>query len=162
MRRLCFIAPAALGLGLMILGASGVQGKSAYLAGPVLGFLEQVIDGDTIRARALIWLRQEVRITIRLNGVDTPELHGRCAEEIAMAHQARRFTARWLSGGPIKLTRIRQGKYGGRVIAKIANARGQDLGRALLREGLARPYSGAKRKSWCQNKPGRQKAHHQS
>ncbi|HHK74569.1 MAG TPA: nuclease [Rhizobiales bacterium] len=140
---------AAAGLGLLVMGASGAAGKTAYLAGPVLGYLERVVDGDTIHARALIWLHQEVRVTVRLKGVDTPELHGRCAREIAMARRARRFTANWLAGGPIRLTRIKQGKYGGRVIAKIANAKGQDLGRALLNEGLARPYGGAKRRSWC-------------
>ncbi len=135
--------------GLVYVSTAPVQSKSAYLPGPVLGYLEQVIDGDTIRARALIWLRQEVRVTIRLNGVDTPELRGGCAEEIAMARKARQFTADWLANGPIRLTRIRQGKFGGRIIAKIANTAGADLGRALLDQGLARPYSGKKRQSWC-------------
>jgi len=144
-----FFVFALVSIGSVYFTTTTTQSRSAYLAGPVLGYLERVIDGDTIRARALIWLRQEVRITIRLNGVDTPELHGSCDYEIALARKARQFTSDWLANGPIRLTRIKQGKYGGRIIARVANAQGGDLGRALLDKGLARPYGGAKRKSWC-------------
>lgn len=132
-----------------LLAASDAEARRAVLPGPVQAVVEQVVDGDTIQARATIWLDQEVRITIRLRGVDTPEMNGRCPRESALAREARRFTQDVLSRGVISLTDIRRGKYGGRVVARIANARGEDLGEALLKAGLARPY-GKRRRSWCQ------------
>lgn len=129
-------------------GNSALSARS-MLPGPVRAVLERVVDGDTIRARAMIWLDQEIRIIVRLRNVDTPELKGRCPREIKLAKQARRFTSRILQPGPIILTDIRRGKYGGRVVARIANKDGRDLGEALINAGLARPYSN-RRHSWCQ------------
>ena len=40
-------------------------------------------------------------------------------------------------------------KYGGRVLAKVETADGQDLSQRLLKAGHARPYEGGKREPWC-------------
>ena len=145
------VALSVLSAGLFVgfLAAPEAEARRAVLPGPVQAVVEQVVDGDTVRARATIWLDQEVRITIRLRGVDTPEMNGRCPRESALARKARRFTQDALRRGAISLTDIRRGKYGGRVVARIANARGEDLGDALLKAGLARPYTN-RRRSWCQ------------
>ena len=48
------------------------------LPGPVPARVIQVIDGDTIAVKARIWLNQELETRVRLEGVDAPELAGRC------------------------------------------------------------------------------------
>jgi endonuclease YncB( thermonuclease family) len=40
-------------------------------------------------------------------------------------------------------------KFGGRVRAEISDADG-DIARALIAEGLARPYHGERRQPWCE------------
>ena len=46
------------------------------LRGPIRADVIEVIDGDTLRVRARIWLGQQVEINVRLSDVDTPELRG--------------------------------------------------------------------------------------
>ena len=42
------------------------------LEGPVPAFVERVVDGDTLVVRARIWLGQELRIMVRVAGIDAP------------------------------------------------------------------------------------------
>jgi endonuclease YncB( thermonuclease family) len=118
------------------------------LAGPVAAKVERVVDGDTIDVRADIWLGQTLLVRVRIDGVDAPELEARCPEERKLALAAREFLARRLGDAPVKLTRIVYDKYGGRVRADVADSKG-DVGEALLAAGLARPYHGERRASWC-------------
>jgi endonuclease YncB( thermonuclease family) len=109
------------------------------LAGPVPAKGERVVDGDTIDVRADICLGQTLLVRVRIDGVDAPELEARCPEERKLALAAREFLARRLGV---------YGKYGGRVGADVADNKG-DVGEALLAAGLARPYHGERRASWC-------------
>ena len=118
------------------------------LEGPVNATVERVIDGDTIQVRADIWLGQSLSIRVRIEGVDAPELEGRCPEERERALAARDFLVRRLGNGTVKLTRVVYDKYGGRVRAHLADARG-DIAEALLAANLARPYFGGRREPWC-------------
>jgi hypothetical protein len=81
---------------LVLIGAP-VQARAAQtLAGPFSFEVLQVIDGDTFRARVPIWLDQTVTVKIRLSGVDTPEMKGKCPAETARAKLARDFAIKWL------------------------------------------------------------------
>jgi endonuclease YncB( thermonuclease family) len=117
-------------------------------AGPVPATVERVIDGDTIDVRAQIWLGQTLAVRVRIDGVDAPELKARCAEERSMALAARDFLSRRLMGAEVTLTRVVYDKYGGRVRAKVADAKG-DVAAALIAAGLARSYHGERREPWC-------------
>lgn len=124
------------------------------LAGPVPAIVEGVVDGDTLRVRARIWLDQEVRVLVRVAGIDTPELRGRCAGENVLALKAREFTGNFLRqrekpDPAIWLTEIDQDKFGGRVLAQVRNTDGNDLAAALVRAGFARDYAGGRRADWC-------------
>jgi endonuclease YncB( thermonuclease family) len=121
------------------------------LAGPIRADVAKVHDGDTLVVRARIWLGQVVSTKVRLAGVDAPELRGRCARERRMARAARSFVERKLAAGNVTLRDIRFGKYAGRVLARVITAEGEDLGRALIAAGLARPYRGGRRGRWCQS-----------
>jgi micrococcal nuclease len=127
-----------------------LAGPGKELAGPVPATVVEVTDGDTLVVRAHIWIGQEVETSIRLSGVDTPELHGKCDEEKARARDARDFTEKLTGGGPVFLTGIRPDKYGGRVDASVRTSDGTDLAAALIKAGLARPYGGERRKGWCE------------
>ena len=141
---------------LLALWASPSAGaaRGDVLEGPVPAVVEGVIDGDTLKVRAHIWLGQEVAVHVRLAGVDAPEMSGACARERALAERARAFVARRLisaaeDGPRVRLREVRYGKYAGRVVARVETVAGLDLATALLAAGLAQPYDGGKRPDWC-------------
>jgi len=119
------------------------------ISGPVFADVVQVRDGDSVDVIAHIWPGNDVHTSIRLRGIDAPELRAQCDQEKRLANEARERLAQLLSGGQIQLTGISGGKYFGRVLARITNHRGQDVQQILLKENLVRRYSGGKRKSWC-------------
>jgi micrococcal nuclease len=51
--------------------------------------------------------------------------------------------------GLLTLVDLRPDKYFGRVVGRVLTVAGDDAGAMLVREGLARPYSGGRRQSWC-------------
>ena len=111
--------------------------------------VKSVYDGDTFRVNIAGWPSIiGTNIPIRVAGVDTPEIKGKCGSEIALATQARDFAARMLeSGQPIILTNIRRGKYF-RVIADVWIGE-HNLAQGLIKNGLGRAYDGGKRYGWC-------------
>ncbi len=119
------------------------------LPGPVPAEVVAVIDGDTVRVRAHIWLGQAVETSVRLDGVNAPELKGDCDTERQMARAARDYLTQLVAGGAVSLRGITQDKYGGRVVARIDDEVGRDVGIALVAAGFARPYDGGARKTWC-------------
>lgn len=124
-------------------------GASERLPGPIPAAVLRVVDGDTVEVAAHIWLGQEVRIAVRLVGIDTPELRGACAREKQMAQDARRLLAAAAEATPITLHDVETDKYGGRVRADLRDAQGVSLADRLVAAGLARAYDGGRRGSWC-------------
>lgn len=137
----------------LVLSAALFGGPSVraaeVLPGPVTADVVKVIDGDTLDVSVRVWLGQTVRVRVRLDGVDTPELRGGCADERRQAQAARSWLERQLDGRSIALRQVRFAKYAGRVVARVELDDGQDLSVMLLRAGLARPYDGGKRAGWC-------------
>lgn len=124
------------------------------LAGPIPAEVVNVVDGDTIVVRARIWLGQNLETRVRLAGVDAPEIKGKCERERALAIVSRDFVvarmeAARTSGAAVTLHDIQYGKFAGRVVARMEIAGTGDLGAALITAGLARPYSGGRRQTWC-------------
>lgn len=121
------------------------------LRGPISATVVRVVDGDTLKVRAKIWIGQTIDISVRLRGIDTPELSASCPLERRLAQQARqRLTSLVKGSRPVSLRNISQGKYGGRIVAFVDNADGISVGDVLLKENVARPYHRRKaRKSWC-------------
>lgn len=108
-----------------------------------------IYDGDTFRVNIPGWpaIIGE-RIPIRLINADTPELKGSCREEIILARKAKRVTVSILrSAKSISLNNIKRDKYF-RIDANVI-VDGRDLGKYLIANGYARPYSGGKREEWC-------------
>lgn len=124
------------------------------LSGPVPAHVVKVQDGDSLKVAARVWLGQSIETNVRLAGVDTPELRGKCPLERERAVQARLFLEQRLNTGPgagqVWLYEVQNGKYAGRVVARVVSASGEDLSQALLAAGLARPYHAGARGGWCQ------------
>lgn len=134
--------------GLIAPATAGMARES--LNGPITAEVVRVIDGDTIEVLAHIWLGQNLKTRVRLVGLDTPELRGRCEQERVQARQARDLLTNHLSAGTtVTLHDVATGKYAGRVIARMVTDQGQDIGAVLVKAGLARPYDGGARASWC-------------
>ena len=132
----------------------GAPGVSEFLPGPIFARVLRVIDGDTIVVLARIWLGQGVETLVRLDGVDAPELRGKCERERRFARKARDFIVSRTTEGQVVLRNIQYGKYAGRVVARVQTPDGEDFSMALLKAGLGKPYNGGRRRSWCdQPKP---------
>jgi endonuclease YncB( thermonuclease family) len=119
------------------------------LPGPVTADVVAVIDGDTLRVRAAVWVDLSVETLVRIRGIDAPELRGRCIGEREDARLATENLRRAVGEGPVTLRAIAGDKYFGRVVADVRSAGGTDLAVAMLASGLARPYGGGTRASWC-------------
>ena len=106
-------------------------------------------DGDTctFTIRGVHPLLGE-KIGVRLAGIDTPEIKGKCGREKDLARKAKAFLNAMLKKARrIRLLNPRRGKYF-RIVADI-EADGIIVNEKMLREGLAHRYDGGKRKSWC-------------
>lgn len=107
------------------------------IPGPVAAEVERVIDGDTVRVSAKIWVDQRISTAVRIYGVDAPELfRPQCEAERAAARKAKSFVEAIIDAG-VMLGDISHDKYGGRVVARLETTDGIDIGAALLEAGLA-------------------------
>jgi len=116
----------------------------------IIAEVTSIYDGDTFRANITDYppIIGE-HIGIRIYGVDTPEMNGRCEREKSLARKAKEYTVTMLRNAKlIELRNIKRGKYF-RILAEVY-ADGKNLGEWLVREGLAVVYVGGKKiKHWC-------------
>lgn len=138
-----------LALSLTLISFPAYAKKGETIPGPISATVEKVVDGDTLAVNAHIWVGQNIRVLVRLDGVDTPELSGRCMIERTKARAARKFVAKKIAGRKVTLSNVRRGKYAGRVVAKISLSTGEDLGGALLKTGHGVPYKNRRAAKWC-------------
>jgi len=132
----------------LCLGGFSVQAVPEYGTVTVSKVIS-VYDGDTFRVD-IDSLPPIVgkNIRIRLNGVDTPEIQGKCQHEKDLALKARDFVRNKLANAKeIKLTKLQRGKYF-RVVANVY-LDGVSLEQELLENKLAYKYTGGKKSSWC-------------
>ncbi|MDB9865115.1 thermonuclease family protein [Candidatus Thioglobus sp.] len=133
---------------ILFLGVFSVQAAPEY-ATVIVSKVISVYDGDTFRVD-IDSLPPIVgkNIPIRLNGVDTPEIQGKCQYEKDLALKARDFVRNKLGNAiEIKLTKLQRGKYF-RVVADVM-VDGVSLETELLENKLAYKYTGGKKSSWC-------------
>ena len=87
-------------------------------------------------------------ITVRLAGIDTPEMKGICEKEKALAKRAQALT-QTLMGQAVKIELLepKRDKYF-RILARVM-ADDREVAHELVKAGLARPYEGGKKERWC-------------
>ena len=107
-----------------------------------------IYDGDTFRCNIPNWPPIiGHRISVRINGIDTPEMRDPRPEIRELARQAKMFTVGKLRAAKkIELRNIKRGKYF-RIIADVY-VDGFSLARMLLNAGLAKSYHGGKKPKW--------------
>ena len=121
----------------------------------------RVIDGDTVEAvfRASTsepWLGIvlldnfdiTVKRSVRVRGVDTPEMRTSCDEERRQAIRALQFVEAAAVKG-LRIDDVEDDKFAGRVLATVIMADGTRLDHALIANKLGRSYEGGKRQPWC-------------
>jgi len=112
--------------------------------------ITSVYDGDTFRANIADYppIVGE-NIGIRINGIDTPEMKGKCNRESALAKFAQEHTEKTLlSAKVIELRNMKRGKYF-RIVADVY-VDGVNLGEQLVNQGFAVIYDGqSSRRDWC-------------
>ena len=99
------------------------------------------VDGDTVH---------HGEVEYRLMGFDTPETYRpKCAEEKALGLKAKARLAQIVEeAGQLDLRLENKLDRYDRHLA-VGMADGQEVGAILVAEGLARPYDGGQRGSWC-------------
>ncbi|MGE0152625.1 MAG: thermonuclease family protein [Reyranellaceae bacterium] len=148
--KLRLVLLAGFGVALAGGGVLATWGPREPLPGPIPAAVLRVVDGDTLAVRARIWINQELETSVRILGVDAPELNGACETERAKAKAALEFLERRTQNRLVVLHDISNDKYGGRVVARVTTESGEDLGATLLSEGLAAAYDGrGARVKWC-------------
>ena len=87
-------------------------------------------------------------ISVRVNGIDTPELRGKCEREKDLAVKAKeRVDALLKTADTIVLENLSRGSFF-RIVADVI-IDGVDLGELILNEGLATPYRPSSESPWC-------------
>ena len=132
----------------LFLGVLSVEAAPEY-GTIIVSRVISVYDGDTFRVDIdSLPPIVGINIPIRLNGVDTPEIRGKCKYEKDLAIKARDFVRNKLANAKeIKLNNLQRGKYF-RVVANVI-VDGVSLEQELLENELAYKYSGGKKSSWC-------------
>ena len=112
---------------------------------------EYAYDGDTIYVNIPGLPGEIAEMSVRVRGVDTPEIRGKCETEKSLASKARDFARQSLkSAKHVEFCEPEWGRYGGRIVASV-RIDGKALDQELINQGLARPYDGkTKRQPWCQ------------
>lgn len=132
-----------------------IAGALAVLAAPVAAEqykIQRVIDGDTVEI-AVGFLPEPLppKLSIRVLGIDTPEKAPRaqCEAEAKKAAEASAFTKGKVATAQLVEIEIEKwDKYGGRVLGHVL-LDGHSLSDMLIEAGLARPYKGEAKTSWC-------------
>lgn len=103
--------------------------------------LGKVIDGDTFKVYLSCSYKLFCKgVSVRVRGIDTPELKSRVPEEKAKALAAKKFTKKFLTGKKITLKKCHRDKYF-RLLCDVY-ADNKSLAEALLNEKLAVSYLG--------------------
>ena len=90
------------------------------------------------------------KINIRVNGIDTPEIRGKCDKEKYDAQQAKEMVADIFKDAErVDLKNMERGKYF-RIAADVI-VDGESLADMLVEAGMAVKYNGGKKiKDWCE------------
>ena len=123
--------------------------KDMTFGNVVVSEITSIYDADTFRVNVASW--PDIvgkRMSVRVLGIDAPEIRGKCKAEKTKARAAKRFTVNALrSAKKIELRNIKRGKYF-RLLADVF-VDGKRLADLLVKAGHARLYGGGTRGGWC-------------
>jgi endonuclease YncB( thermonuclease family) len=111
------------------------------------GKVIKVYDGDTITiAGKMPWPESPIyRFSVRINGIDCPEIRGKCESEKKCAVLARNHVDNLVNGKIVRLENVSLEKYG-RILADVY-VENVHVGNNLIEKRLAVSYAGGKKQS---------------
>jgi endonuclease YncB( thermonuclease family) len=112
-------------------------------------------DADTITIASKLPYKESplYRLSVRLSGIDAPEIKGKSEEEKEVAKQARDFVSNLILNKYVRLENVESEKYG-RILADVYIG-DVHLNEMLIKERYAVKYGGGtklKPKSWLKYK----------
>jgi endonuclease YncB( thermonuclease family) len=111
-----------------------------------IGKVVRVYDGDTITIAAKIIIEgketsKPYRFSVRLRGIDSPELKTKNPKEKELAVQSRDKLASFIMGEMVTLENVAFDKYG-RILAEVITKDGENVSKWMLENKLAVEYDG--------------------
>ena len=108
----------------------------------------EVIDGDTVNVM-VDFLPRELGniISIRILGIDTPEMRGKCINEIEKAKEAKSYLKELIKTDQYSIVIKGRDKYF-RILGDI-KIKDKYVSQLMLEKGYARRYNGKEKQSWC-------------
>jgi micrococcal nuclease len=139
---------------LLVMSQNASAGALSVVQGPYEAQVDSVTDGDTLKVTVYKWARETEEAEIRVRGLDSPEIRGKCQAEKDLAQAAKTYVKSRIesNNNRIRLTVVgcgpTEGGGFGRCLAHVY------VGSSLLSDeliglGLARPNEGEKRGPWC-------------
>ncbi len=115
----------------------------------VIEKVTSIYDGDTFRVNIKGYPKIiGHRMSVRILGIDTPEIRTNCKKEKQLARAAKKLTVSLLRDAKvIELRNIRRGKYF-RILADVY-VDNISIGDELIKNNLAVSYNGGPKIDWC-------------
>lgn len=144
-------------LGLILLAvSSGVFAQDFGTYKIDKAWIVDVHDGDTVYIQdPTVPKMFGDRLGIRVNGIDTPEMHSQCTDPAAkereqdLAKEAQALLKNKIDAAKtVEVDHVKDDKYGGRYVGDLM-LDGTNVATSMLASGLALPYHGEKKVGWC-------------
>ena len=103
----------------------------------------KVYDGDTCTL-LFRWKKQNINISCRIFGIDTPELRTKNPKEKKAGYKAKEFLEGLILEKVLKVKFGKNGKYG-RPLVEIFLPNGQSISDIMIVNKYAKPYFGGKK-----------------
>jgi len=131
-----------------IIIAATVYAKNQQTYGNLVCKFIKNYDGDTLTVNIpSVHPVIGKKISVRINGIDTPELKGTTGRVKEKARIAKKLVTNLCKRAKIlELRNIKRGKYF-RIVADVY-VDGQCIADILIKNGLAKPYDGGKKPQW--------------
>ena len=100
----------------------------------------KVYDGDTCTL-LFRWKKQNINISCRIFGIDTPELRTKNLKEKKAGYEAKKFLQGLILEKILRVKFSKNGKYG-RPLIEIFLPNGQSISDIMISNGYAKPYFG--------------------
>ena len=142
-----------------------VRSRSMVFEGPYQAEVQQVIDGDTIVARVAVWPGLMAEYSVRVRGIDAPEIRRPdCEAELEWGLRAKEQIERlYPVGSSIRLRDVQFDVWSGRVVADVQRFRSDrwlSLSSELLQRGLAVEWEPSQAAvPWCLLAQGEDREH---
>ncbi len=110
------------------------------------GVVIKVYDGDTITIASRLPIipietQPIYRFSVRLNGIDTPEIKGKDDDEKQCAQRAKEYVSKMVMGKLVTLEDVQLEKYG-RLLATVLTETGENLNELMVNCRYAVKYDG--------------------